>query len=102
MPSTKTIVGAVIGGVVSTAVLAALSCLYLMAAAEGKDFHDTALFGGVFFSSGETEDGATTLGAGVENVVPLAVIALVLSAFYLVTASFYGQLVERKKQLTSG
>jgi hypothetical protein len=100
MPRVKMIATCLLAGVATAFGMAALTCLYLMATSEGATFKRTALFGSVFFSSHQQADGSLNVGAGIENVVPLLVLAGVLGCFFMVVHGFYRGLVERKRRLT--
>lgn len=91
-----TIVSAVI-----TLALAALSCLYLMARSSGEVFHDTALFGAVFFESKKKGNGALSVGAGVENYLPLIGIFVLVLLLTVATFMCYRWLRAYRAELLS-
>lgn len=66
----------------------------------GAENYDTTLFGGVYFSSISDSSGALTVEVGVGNWLPLAAIALALTAFYLLTYVIYRVLRVYKNDLS--
>ena len=100
MLRTRTIIGSLLAALVTTLAIAAASCIYLMATSSGEVFRKTALFGGVVFESKRTRSGSIEATAGVDNAIPLVLIFILLSSFYVFFSMIYKSLKNRKIELT--
>lgn len=96
----RTVIGSLLTALVTTLTLAAVSCFYLMATSSGEVFRRTALFGGVIFESKKKPSGSLEATAGIDNIIPLVIIFVILSVFYVLFSIFYRSLKNRKLQLT--
>lgn len=86
MRRTILVLNCAVAGVLGALVVAVVALLLLMAATPEPGVRRTALFGAVFFESAPSTGGALTVGAGVADPAPLAVLAAVLTVACLLAS----------------
>jgi hypothetical protein len=87
-------------GLILTMALTVTSLIGVMFTTHPGDPRAYALFGAVFFEVREKTDGALDIGVGLENVIPVVVTFIVLSAFVLAVSVCLAALRRYKRSLT--
>ena len=94
--------GSALAALVVTAGVVLLTFVWLMFSGGPAEGRRTGYFGALFVEVHQTEEGATQLGMGLVDPLPLVVTAVVVTLLVLAVFAVYDALVERRRQLLAG